>query len=144
MILMSGGKARYASQGVARVAGYVSRTSAKWVRCHAVSGYRECVAWLAFWCTSPGWISTDCVLHVVGLGVVYKIPYRRVRAWPCLVPSARVSKGILHTMLGVAYTLQGWMSRSTLEKQLFKETHISFSHLLQQYKIIYHNIQKFL
>ena len=29
--------------------------------------------------------------------VVYKIPYRRARAWPR--PSARASKGILHTKL---------------------------------------------
>ena len=29
--------------------------------------------------------------------IVYKIPYRRVRAWPR--PSARVSKGILYTKL---------------------------------------------
>ena len=29
--------------------------------------------------------------------IVYKIPYRREHAWP--KPSARTSKGILHTMV---------------------------------------------
>ena len=39
-------------------------------------------------------ISTPCDLtHRSAFNVVYKIPYRRVRAWP----SARASKGILHT-----------------------------------------------
>ena len=37
------------------------------------------------------------------LVVVYKIPYRRARAWPsgCIGRVRRASKGILHTMLVV-------------------------------------------
>ena len=39
------------------------------------------------------------------MAVVYKIPYRRARAWPR--PSARASKGILHTMM--AATRAHWL-----------------------------------
>ena len=39
--------------------------------------------------------------------VVYKIPYRRARAWPsgCIGRVRRASKGILHTMYMVVYKI---------------------------------------
>ena len=40
-------------------------------------------------------------------GLVYKIPYRSARAWP----SARASKGILHTNCGRAKSLYTLISR---------------------------------
>ena len=38
---------------------------------------------------------------MVKLTVVYKIPYRRARAFSAVRPSARASKGILHTKVTV-------------------------------------------
>ena len=42
------------------------------------------------------------------LNVVYKIPYRRARAWPsgCIGRVRRASKGILHTILNAKIPLR--------------------------------------